>query len=678
MPCLSFAEEDTSKDDLLSGLWHLSAGNALYDMKAGYIKLSGNVRLESKSTDDVLEFREGSFNRNDGTGEMYGGVIFLSENDFRINGEKIQKGANESYSVENFSLTTCDNETPTWSITGAKIDIAVQGFGTLKNAAFRIKDFPVFYLPYMIFPAKTKRQTGLLLPQFDHSNINGYGFEIPFFWAVSDHFDTTLYERFLSSRGLLQGVEFRYVTGYASHGEFLFDILKDKIAEKDLTDLDQAEISPFERVNEIRYWLRGRLDQDISRDLTARLDLDVVSDQDYLREFFGQFTGFEARPDLAADFGRPMEERYSSFRRSALRISHDGENYSLQGSGYYYQRPENQGEDTTSQPLGGIFYSLLPEQFLKLPVFYSMNTDYNYIWRDTGIKGHSLSVMPKISYPQRLGERLKLDTSFGYTANLEYYDTAYENNDSVIKDAYQARVELSTILERIFAFGQENVTRLKHKVTPIVAYEYSMLPDEQDKSPWFNPIDAATKNNRISLSIENLLDKSSKDKDGNVSYFKWAQFDITQSYNIEELQRDDIADADKKVWEPLLATLILNPFKSLYFKGNAAWDHYDDRLSASVLSANVSIPRAGEANDSYAIDYVKDYDDNNSLNLRADVNLLSGVSAGGLLNRDLDMKYNIYSGVWLKYQAQCWSIKLMMEKEDRDRNIIVKFGLAGF
>ena len=677
-PRESSAGEDYLKEGLLIGTWHLSADKASYDNDSGVVTAEENVRLETESSDDVLECRKGIFNLRDQTGEILDGVLYLSENNFHVRGAVIKKSPNETYRVEDFLLSTCDNDAPSWSITGSELNVVMEGYGKIKNAAFRIKNLPVFYIPYMIFPAKTKRQTGLLIPQFDHSDLNGYGIEMPFFWAISDHSDATLYARYINNRGFMQGLEFRYAAGKDSQGELLLDILMDRTKEKDLSDLDQAEITPFERNNQGRYWLRGRFDQGLFHSATARMDLDFVSDHDYLREFAGEYIGFEGRPNLADDFGRPIEERYSFFRRSALRINRDSEDYSLQGSGYYYQTHKEQGGDDLTQPLAGAFYSLLPKQFKKLPFFYRAGMEYNYLWRNKDFAGHSLSINPEISYPRQLGDYLKLDSSISYTANLtSYYVTHGGERDNIAKEAYQAKVGLFTVLERVFVLGGPGVTRLKHKVTPSLAYEYSVLPDNQEESPWFDPINAGSKTNRIGLSVENLLDASFTDEKGGVSYRQWARFDITQRYDLDILQSNDIEDEDKKVWEPLLATLILRPLKGIDLKGTAAWDHYESRVSTMVLSANLSNQRSGGANDLYHIDYVKSQDNHKSLNLRANVKLIDGFSAGGLLNRALDLKYNIHQSLWVKYQAQCWSVKLGIEKEDADRRIIWNFELTG-
>lgn len=684
LPHASFAQQGLSAEksfgDSNSTLQISQYSSLSYENKTGILTATGDkVRVESNN--DVFEFEEGVFNTKDKTGEIHNGVLFLKENNLHIRGEVIQKSAKDTYRIKRFQLTTCDNEAPDWSITGSEINVVKEGYGKIKGAAFRIKDFPVFYLPYMIFPAKTERQTGLLLPQSGYSSLNGVEIELPFFWAISGHADATLYERYMSERGVMQGLEFRYLAGQKSNGEFLFDILRDKIEVKDLTDIDQAYVSPFERTNQNRYWLRGRLDQDLTNGLTARADLDLVSDQDYLREFEGDLVGIDERPDLKEDFGRPLEERYSSFRRSALRVSRDGEDYSLQGSGYYYQQFDSLTGAESYQPLAGAFYSLLPTRLLSLPLFFNLDTDYNYMQQENDIKGHSMSVNPEISYPTQLGDYLKLDSSLGYTGLFESDDTLSGNNSRGFKEAYQAKVALFTVVERIFAFNQTGVTKVKHKVTPTLTYEYGKygsLPEDQDEDLWFDPILPGTTINRIGLSLENLVDASLRNEKGDVSYSQWVRFDITQRYDLEELQDKDELETDKKPWEPLLATLVLRPLKDLNLRANAAWDHYENRVSSAVVSLNLAARRSENRADRYYIDYVKDTSDSDSLRLRAEVGIFEGLSAGVSLRRNLDLHYEINNSFWLQYQAQCWSIKLGMERERANKSLILKFRLSGF
>jgi LPS-assembly protein len=654
----------------------LHAEEGTYDKESGIARVTGDVRFEMAG--DVLECEEGVFNLKEQTGQVSRAHLFLRESQYSISGEKIEKLGTETYSIENGRLTTCNGDPSDWSITGSKIDLTMEKYGTIRDFAFRVREFPVFYLPYLIFPAKTERQTGLLLPKEDYSDRNGMSMELPFFWAISDQTDATFYARYMSERGYMQGLEFRYIANQESKGVFLFDILSDDIEKKDLNDPEQVAVSPFPRTNQTRYWLRGRMDQDLPHDILVRLDLDYVSDQDYLREFEGNLFGFEARPDLKEEFKRPVEERYSPTRISGLRLSHDGEFYSLQGASFYYQLPENPSEDKTSHPLGALDFAFLPQQIPHLPVFYRLDMDYQYTWRDVGSKGHGFSFSPEFSYPMWLGQHLSLVSSINYMGSMEWFDDPLEGKDDRFKDAYRAQARLSTILERVFGVEWGNIKKVKHKITPSLTYDYGVFPDERDESLWFNPLDRESKVNRIVFSIENLLDARMEDEKGVVSYRQLATFNLSQGYNIDEARRDEGPMEEKEEFEPLLATMILRPLPGLYFVGRAEWDYEMDKVTAVDLSLDFSLPRSGNRRDRYALDYVKVENGNRSLKFWADVNLSHGFSAGTSISRDLDLKHDIHSGYWMEYESRCWAVQVGVEEEEAGTRFMLSVRLLGF
>ncbi len=654
----------------------LHAEEGTYDTESGIARVTGDVRLEMDG--DVLECEEGVFNLEKQTGQASRAHLFLRESQYSISGEQIEKLGADTYSVKDARLTTCKGDPSDWSITGSKIDVTLEKYGSIRDFAFRVREFPIFYLPYLIFPVKTERQTGLLLPEADYSDRNGVSVEVPFFWSISDQADATFYARYMSERGYMQGLEFRYIENQDSKGVFLFDILSDDIEKKDLNDPEQMKVSPFPRTNQTRYWLRGRMDQTLPYDVLARLDLDYVSDQDYLREFEGDLFGFEARPDLREGSGRPVEERYSPTRRSGLRLSHEGELYSLQGASFYHQLPENPSEDETSQPLGALDFAFLPQRVPHLPLFYRLDMDYQYIWRDVGSKGHGFSFRPELSYPMWLGQYLTLVSSINYMGSMEWFDDPLEGKDHQFRDAYRAQARLSTILERVFGVEWGSIKKVKHKITPSLTYDYGTSPDERDKSQWFSPLDRESKVNRIVLSIENLLDARMENEKGVVSYRQLARFNLSQGYSIDEARRDESPGEEKEALEPLLATMILRPFPGMYFVGRTAWDYEKDKVTTVKLSLDLSVPRSGNRKDRYALDYVDEENGKRSLKFWADVNLSHGFSAGASINRDLDLKHDIRSGYWVEYESQCWALQAGMEEEEAGTRFMLSVRLLGF
>lgn len=654
------------------GALRLSAEKATYNKKTGIVEVSGGFRLETEG--DLLAAESAVFDLNNGTGKITGGRLFLRENNYHISGESMEKVGPNSYRVKDFKATTCDREKPDWSFTGSEMNVTIEGYGKVKHVAFRIKDFPVFYVPYAVFPAKTKRQSGLLLPALGYSSFNGFGFELPIYWAISEPTDATFYERYMIKRGLMQGLEFRYVAARNSKGDFLYDILSDKIEEKNLSDPDQAGVSPFPRTNKTRYWLRTRTNQQLPLGIEARLDTDYVSDQDYLREF-PALAGYEARPDLAEAFGRPIEELWSSTRRSVLRLSRDGKEYSLQAFSSYNELPENPPIDTTPQALAAFNYTLLPRKTPVLPMFFKFNTNYDYIWRDQGIKGHSLSFTPELSYPIRFSRFLAFEPFIGYAWDSQWLDDNPLSISQQSRGAYRVGAKFSTVLERIFNYDGKSIKKLKHKFSPALVYEYRVPEDDEKFRPWFEPIDMEGKVNRVSFLLENFLDSRREDKDGNATYNQWGSFRLTQGYNIDEARRDEDPSRKKRPFEPLVGVLSLRPFSEMDVQASARWDYYEDEIPSANVSFVYAPSRSGGRQDHYRIDYDYLKRGDKYLNFDIDLNLAYGYSFGGGVRRNLVLKNSVSSSIWLDYQSQCWGVRASFEELNGIKRVFVTFRL---
>ncbi len=79
------------------------------------------------------------------------------------------------------------------------------------NARIEFFGVPLAYTPYLSHPDPTvKRKTGFLAPKYRHSTNLGYGFGIPFFWALAPNYDVTFSPTYYTRQGLLGKVEWRH------------------------------------------------------------------------------------------------------------------------------------------------------------------------------------------------------------------------------------------------------------------------------------------------------------------------------------------------------------------------------------------------------------------------------------------------------------------------------------
>ena len=177
--------------------------------------------------------------------------------------------------------------------------------------------------------------------------------------------------------------------------------------------------------------------------------------------------------------------------------------------------------------------------------------------------------------PLWLGPYLQAEQFFRFSYSGQWVDDVRGGTHSQSKKAYETGVRLSTNLQRTYEVLWGGATRLKHSIWPVLTYSYRADQDEDKASPWFEPIEEKGDVHRVAFSLENFLNARLENEAGKVSYRQWANFNITQGYNINEARRDGSAGGKKKPFEPLTAILVLKPLTSIDFLGTVEWDHYD-------------------------------------------------------------------------------------------------------
>ena len=83
-------------------------------------------------------------------------------------------------------------------------------YATARSTTFSFLGHKVLYLPWSVFPVKTERQSGFLLPQFQLSSRDGTIFRNAYYWAIAKDKDATFFLDWIQERGVKPGAEYRY------------------------------------------------------------------------------------------------------------------------------------------------------------------------------------------------------------------------------------------------------------------------------------------------------------------------------------------------------------------------------------------------------------------------------------------------------------------------------------
>jgi len=640
-----------------------------YDMDLESIKAKGNVQISTKDTQ--LFAREGTVQLATETGIFSDATILHRENALHLEGKKIEKTGPDTYRIDDGWVITCKLESgqiPPWSFSSSKTDVRQDGFAVLKHARFNIRNVTIFYTPYLLVPVKNTRQSGFLLPEFSSSNNNGFGFNLPFFYNISESADATFYPAYLHNRGFMPGVEFRYVASASDKGIITADYLDDKLS--DPSETQYFNDTGFTHDNSDRYWIRGKADHSFA-EWQTRLDLDIVSDQDYLTEFDSGPTGFEKTHDRYLDtFGRGFQNDTDALRENTLKSLRSWNGTSLEVSLLAINDADTDAAntDTPLWQLPSIDYSgVIPLGDSS----FSFDWDTNYVnyWREDGIGGHRIDVNPSISSPiplwPYLESRAELSLRDTFYVVETYGEETWDNNNVQNRLYPEFEIELATTLEKDFFSAPGGNRTTAHQVRPYIQYGYLADVDQEDL-PEFDDVDRIEDKQLITYGIDNYLTTFNNSGDSEGSPQTYAELKLEQSYDLRN-------EASERPFSDIFSELKWNLFAGTALSYKTYFDVYDSEFNRHNFEGHYTNSRGDYLNLDYSYNEVENIEQINAYFL---TRLINGWSAGGSVEHSLSHDETIEARGALIYQAPCWSVKFETRYTPEDTTYLVIFSLA--
>ena len=706
-----------------SAPWHISADQLYYDPLEDQYFAEGNVKATQKSiqltadfiridhkgmtalaignvtlTDgsDVLTGSRIRLNLLDATGTVYEGALFFRKNQFYIQGDKIEKTGKKTYTAKKASISTCAGENPAWKITGNDIKITLEGYGVAKQAALWTRAGPVLYVPYISFPVKLERQSGFLSPLFGLSNRKGFEYQQPYFWAINDQSDATFFGHHMEYRGERLGLEYRYLLSELSKGTTKFDYLDDRQVDDGSGDSSERwgyTDDNLLRPNSDRYWFRMKHDQSLPFGITAKIDLDIVSDQDYLHEFKNGFNGFdESNRYFERIFGRGLDDYDDTTRINSLLLNRTWEKSSFNIGARWYdnvilRRQAGPGDpDTTLHLLPSAEYDISKQAILTSPFYFDLASNYDRFYRKDGLRGYRVDVYPRLYLPVAFKNYFTFEPSVGVRETFWYtdqFDDKTKQRDSTqLRDLYDVRFTLGTEIDRIFSIKGKKIDKIKHSLVPKVSYGYQ--PEkEQNQFPRYDGIDRIGKENALSYSLINYFIsrsplKPDSSEGAEYQYHDIGRFELSQSYDINEAN-----DTEKKKKEPfsdIVARLDLDPstyfsldFQTRYSVYKNDFTNFNTQLELSDIRRDRLFIEHRYRPDSSP----ENEDGKESIYAKLLINITGQIAASIEYERDIYDGNNIKTGVSLLYKALCWSVGLRYQDEANERSVLVNVNLHG-
>jgi len=242
--------------------------------------------------DVVIEFKDQSFEKN---------------NEPRLKGNSISSDKDKTI-IKNGVFTSCkrNDDCPPWQLSAKEIKHDKKTkIISYKSAWLKIYDTPVFYFPKFFHPDPTvKRQSGFLMPSFMDSTNLGSSFQLPYYHAISDNKDFTVYPRLYADKKLLLQSEFRQK---GSDSSFVMD--GSIINENNSSDKSHFFINASKN-----------LDFDLFDETKLDLRLEQVSNDSYLKTY-------KLKSPIITDFGSLKSSVGVDANKENLQLSLDFEVY---------------------------------------------------------------------------------------------------------------------------------------------------------------------------------------------------------------------------------------------------------------------------------------------------------------------------------------------------------------
>ncbi|THH38443.1 LPS-assembly protein LptD [Aliishimia ponticola] len=256
--------------EIFQGNRRLTAQAITYDQKTDTVTFEGPLTLRDGSG-VVIQATEAELDTDLRNGVLRSARMVLDQQ-LQLAAVQINRVNGRYSQLYKTAVTACkiceDGQSPLWQIRAKRVihDQEEQQL-YFDEAQFLVRDVPIFYLPRLRLPDPTlDRATGFLIPSIKTTSQLSTGIKVPYFIALGDHRDLTL-TPYLSSE--TRTIEFRYRQAFV-RGDIEFE----------------GAISDDTLEDGRRYYLFGGGAFDLGRDFVLSFDIEAVSDDSYLSDYF--------------------------------------------------------------------------------------------------------------------------------------------------------------------------------------------------------------------------------------------------------------------------------------------------------------------------------------------------------------------------------------------------------
>jgi hypothetical protein len=475
-----------SKTGIVTGRGHieiiqneskLSGDAVVMNLPERRAEIEGNVAAARER--EVVEGSKGVFDF-----EKQEGVFYTARGrsePWYVSADQIQRQMTGEYYVDNGALTTCSLPHPHYHLQAGSVGVDPSKRIVARDLTLFAGPVPIFYLPYYsqgLAPGRPpiEFEAG---NQSDIGTFARVGYNLELMKEISVTPNVGAFTKSGLGAGLDGRVRLFDRDGIGRFDSFYISDTNEENTDERGVDKDRGKADIYYR-------------QQITEDWTGLLQVEYLSDRNYLKTFeFDEFSERE-QPETFLNIDRTGEHSVISFmmRERLVDFIQDVE-----------RRPELRLE-------------LLEQEMGNTGLFFSATNDAAYFNHEPGGPESARNFTDaRASYPVRLWKLLSL-VPFA-ESNVTYYsDTPTDDNE--FRLTWDAGLIGQTHFQKVYGSPVSRYTSLRHLVVPTVTYRFRPRPNEEPEDlPQFDSIDLIDRENLLEFELKNYL--HGKRENGHIS-----------------------------------------------------------------------------------------------------------------------------------------------------------------
>lgn len=524
---IKYHAKDSILADLQNETVHLY-GEATVDyedlhLEANYIKINmGQKELFAEGTLDSLgkltgspkysqgaqEFRSNALRYNFETKKGRISYVITQEGDGYIHGEVVKKDPENNFYIKNGQYTTCNLDTPHYSIASNKLKVISNNKIVTGPAYLTIEQVPTpLFIPFGFFPNKKGRASGLIFPAFGESAERGFYFQhLGYYFGFNDNFNLALTTDLYTKGSYTVDAATVYKKRYRYSGNLRLSYAYSINSERELPDFSNQKDFHV-------YWTHSQdpkanpnrsFNANVSAGSSKYYQNTISSVNNFLSNTFQSSVAYARTfPDKPFNLGVSVNHsqniitkdiritapdvsfnvsRISPFKRkksASIQRWYEkiGTSYSLRATNYIQTKDTLLFKDESLKEFkNGIQHTIPLSTSFKVLKYFTMS--------------------PSASYTERWYFKT---TQYDWDSESQKIDTFTVNKFTAARD-YQFSTGLSTRIYGMYQMKKGPVSAVRHVMTPSASFNYR--PDfSQAHYGYYKTIQADTSGRTLNYSI---------------------------------------------------------------------------------------------------------------------------------------------------------------------------------